>query len=139
MLTDNHFNLLYDKGVVEGPGYDFVRSGIAITDLQYRITPYLSLRTELQHLWTKQDHGNWIAALAEFGYSPHWSLYASDMIDYQYDHKAHYLNTGIGYSIDYIRISFGYGRQREGQICAGGICQRVPSYKGFNLKLNVNF
>jgi hypothetical protein len=132
-------NLLYDKSVVEGPGYDFVRSDIVITDLQYRITSFLSLRIELQHLWTKQDHGNWIAALSEFGYSPHWSIFASDMIDYQYDQKAHYLNTGIVYSIDYMRISFGYGRQREGQICAGGICQRVPSYKGFNLKLNVNF
>jgi hypothetical protein len=131
--------LLYDKGLIEGPGYDFVRSHILISDLQYRITSYFSLRTELQHLWTRQDHGNWVAALAEFGYAPHWSLFVSDMIDYQYNNKIHYTNTGIGYSIDYLRISFGYGRQREGQICAGGICQRVPSYKGFNLKLNVHF
>jgi len=135
-----YINLKYDKGVIEGPGYDFVKADIAVADLQFRLSDYLSLRTELQHLWTRQDHGNWIAGLSEFGYAPHLTLFVSDMTDYQYDlKKAHYLNAGIGYTMDYLRISIGYGRQREGQICAGGICQRVPSYKGFNLKLNVNF
>jgi hypothetical protein len=53
--------------------------------------------------------------------------------------KVHYYNTGISFSADYMRISAGYGRQREGQICAGGVCQRVPAYKGFNLKITANF
>jgi hypothetical protein len=134
-----YINIIYDKSVIEGPGYDLIKSHLAIADLKYRITSFLSIRGELQHLWTIQDHGNWAAALTEFGYSPHWILFCSDMIDYQYDQKVHYFNAGIGYNMDYLRITIGYGRQREGLICAGGICQRVPSYKGFNLKLNVNF
>ena len=116
-----------------------VKSDIAIADLRYMISSGLSLRTEIQHLWTKQDHGNWAAALAEVGYAPHWSFIVSDMVDYQYSQKVHYLNIGLGYSSNFARLSFGYGRQREGLVCAGGICQRVPSYKGFNLKLNINF
>jgi hypothetical protein len=94
----------------------------------------------LRHLWTKQDDGNWIAGLAEFGWAPHMSFYVSDMYDYRNETgKANYYNTGVSFSADYVRISAGYGRQREGQICAGGICQRVPAYKGFNLKVTANF
>ena len=134
-----YVNLMYDKKLLEAPVYDFVKSNIVIADLRYRISSVLSLRGELQHLWTKQDHGNWAAALAEIGYAPHWSLFVSDMTDYQWNQNVHYMNFGLGYSSNFARISFGYGRQREGLICVGGICQRVPSYKGFNLKLNVNF
>jgi hypothetical protein len=38
-----------------------------------------------------------------------------------------------------MRIAAGYGRQREGQICAGGVCQMIPAYRGFNLRITVNF
>ena len=88
----------------------------------------------------KQDDGNWIGGLAEFGWAPHISTFISDIYDYNNgSDKAHYYNTGLSFATDYIRVSAGYGRQREGQICAGGVCQRVPAYRGFNLKLTVNF
>jgi hypothetical protein len=133
-------NLRYDKSVVEGPAYDFVKATIVNTEFQYRITSLFSIRTEIQHLWTKQDKGNWLAGLMEIGYAPKWSLFISDMIDYNNGSgKAHYYNTGLAYSTENFRISGGYGRQREGQICAGGICQRVPAYRGFNLQLNASF
>lgn len=133
-------NIKYDKSVVEGPGYDFVKATIINSEFQFRITSLLSLRTEIQHLWTRQDKGNWVAGLAEFGYAPNWSIFISDMVDYKNDAgNTHYYNFGLNYSGESFRISTGYGRQREGQICAGGICQRVPAYKGFNLKLNISF
>jgi hypothetical protein len=132
--------LKYDKAVIEYPGADFVKAIILNAESQIRISTTFSLRTELQHLWTKQDDGNWIAGLAELGLAPHLSLFVSDMWNYRNEgDEAHYYNSGISFSTDYMRISTGYGRQREGVICAGGVCQRVPAYRGFNLKLTVNF
>jgi len=132
--------LQYNKSVIEYPGADFVKAIILNIESWIRFSTLFSLRTELQHLWTKQDDGNWIAGLAEFGRAPHLSLFISDIWDYQNEgNKAHYYNSGISFSTDYIRISAGYGRQREGLICAGGVCQRVPAYRGLNLRLTANF
>lgn len=132
--------LKYDKSVIEYPGADFVKAFILNLESQIRFSDIFSLRTELQHLWTKQDDGNWIGWLAEFGWAPHISSFISDVYDYQNGaDKAHYYNTGLSFTTGYIRVSAGYGRYREGQICAGGVCQRVPAYKGFNLKLTANF
>jgi hypothetical protein len=132
--------LQYNKSVIEFPGSDFVKAFIVNIESQIRFSGQFSLRTELQHLWTKQDEGNWIAGLAELGWAPQLSFFVSDMYDYVNNgSKTHYYNTGVSFSADYMRISAGYGRQREGVICAGGVCQRVPAYKGFNLKIAVNF
>lgn len=133
-------SLQYDKSVIEYPGADFVKAFIINLESQFRISERTSIRAELQHLWTKQDDGNWVAALAEFGFAPDLSVFISDMWDYQNEvNRAHYINSGVSYSKDYLRISAGYGRYREGLICAGGVCQRVPAYRGFNLRISVNF
>jgi hypothetical protein len=132
--------LQYDKSIIEFPGADFVKAIILNLESQIRISALFSLRTEIQHLWTRQDDGNWIAGLAELGWAPHLSLFVSDIWDYQNkENMAHYYNSGVNLSTDYMRISAGYGRHREGLICAGGVCQRVPAYRGFNLRLTVNF
>ncbi len=132
-------NIQYDKGALEAPIYDFVKSNIVVADISYKASRKLSLRGEVQHLWTKEDEGNWVAGLVEIGFAPYLNLYASNMVNYRYSNKASYYNVGLGYKNNYVRLSFGYGRQREGLICAGGICLKVPSYKGFNLKLDLNF
>jgi hypothetical protein len=132
--------LQYNKSVIEYPGADFVKAFIVNLESQFRISEVTSLRAELQHLWTKQDDGNWVSALAEFGLAPGLSIFVSDMWDYQNEtNSTHYVNSGVSFSKDYFRISGGYGRYREGLICAGGVCQRVPAYRGFNLRLTMNF
>jgi hypothetical protein len=132
--------LRYNKEALEYPGADFVEAFIPYAQAQIRISERFSLKAELQHLWTKQDDGNWLAGLAELGMAPHLSVFVSDMWNYGNEvDEVHYYNSGISVSTDYMRISAGYGRQREGLICAGGVCQRVPAFKGFNLKLTVNF
>lgn len=133
-------NLRYDKSAIEYPGADYIKATIVLLESQLRMSDLFSLRTELQHLWTKQDDGNWAAVLAELGFAPSLSIFISDMCDYQNENDmAHYISSGISFSKDLLRISTGYGRFREGLICAGGVCQRVPAYRGFNLKISVNF
>jgi hypothetical protein len=130
--------VLYNKGVIEG-GTETIRSKIALADIQYRVTRKISVRTEIQHLWTEDDHGNWLAVLAELNLAPAWSVYFSDMTDYQYVEQAHYFNGGISYRSNYFRLNISYGRNREGFICSGGVCRMVPAYKGFNIGISSSF
>lgn len=131
--------ILYNKGVIEGGSDEIIKSRIVISDILYRITRKLSVRTELQHLWTKQDHGNWVALLAEINMAPSWSVYFSDMTDYQYNEQAHYFNGGVSYSNNYFRVNIAYGRNREGFICSGGVCRLIPAYKGLNIGISSSF
>ena len=141
-----YLNLQYNKALIEAPVYDFVKSNIIIADLHYKFSDKYSLRTEIQQLFTKQDEGNWSAFLAEFGIAPHFSFFVSEMISSKKDHngsninpKGGYYNIGAGYKSNRVRFALGFGRQREGLLCSGGICQRVPSYKGFNLRMDLIF
>ncbi len=141
-----YINLQYNKTLIEAPVYDFIKSNTIIADLHFRFSDKFSLRTEIQQLFTKQDEGNWSAILAEVGVAPHLSFYVSEMISSNRDlygsnrgPRGGYYNVGAGYKTNRMRFALGFGRQREGLLCSGGICQRVPSYKGFNLRLDVNF
>jgi len=132
--------LRYNKDALEFPGADFVKAFIPYAEIRIRFSSRLSLKTELQHLWTRQDDGNWAGGVAEFAFAPHLSIFVSDMWNYGNPVvPVHYYNSGISVSTDYFRVSAGYGRHREGLICAGGVCQRVPAYRGFNLNFAVNF
>jgi hypothetical protein len=61
------------------------------------------------------------------------------MTDYNYAQREDYMNAGVGYNSKFGDISIGYGKQKEGLVCAGGVCRRVPAYKGFEIKFNMNF
>jgi hypothetical protein len=132
-------NTYFNKGVVEGGGSEIVKSNAAIADIQYRFTRKLSFRTEIEHLWTADDQGNWAAIKGELSYSPFLSVFASDMTNYQYNDQVHYFSFGTSLSFDNARVSIGYGRNREGYICSGGICRKIPAYKGFNLSITTSF
>lgn len=118
---------------------ELVNTNTLVADLRYKISTLLSLNTQIQHLWTSDDHKNWAAVVMQLGFAPHWRVYFSDMTDYQYSNKQHYLNAGVGYSTKKANISVGYGKQKEGMVCAGGICQWVPAYKGADFKVYINF
>ena len=113
-------------------------SNIFVADLLYKWTPTFSTRLELQYLTTHEDKKDWMAALLEVNFAPHWSVWASDM----YNHgmtKVHYYNAGVGFSMSNLRVSAGYGRYKAGYICSGGVCRRIPSYTGANISLTASF
>lgn len=134
-----YINLRYNKALIEAPVYEMINSQIIIADLNFKLSEKVSLRSELQQLFTNQDEGNWSALLVELGFAPHLTLFASEMFNYSGAPDWGYYNFGAGYKRNRFRLSFGFGRQREGLMCSGGICLRVPSYKGFNLRMDVNF
>ena len=122
--------------------YPTIYSQIGIADVTYNVTKKLSLRWELQGLWTKQDNGNWAAGLMEVTISPKWFFNISDQWNYGNSvasQQLHYYNVGAGFIYNTSRIQLSYGRQREGIICVGGVCRYVPKSSGFTLTLTSSF
>lgn len=122
----------------EGRNKTVYLSNIFVADLLYKFTETFSTRLELQYLVTFEDKKDWMAALVEVNFAPHWSIYASDM----YNHGStgiHYYNGGVSYSKSRTRVALGYGRYRAGKICSGGVCKTIPAYTGANLSITTSF
>ena len=114
------------------------KTNIFVADMLYKWTPTLSTRLELQYLLSKDDDKDWMAALAEVNFAPHWSIYVSDM----YNHgktNVHYYNGGVSYTKSRTRIQLSYGRNRAGVVCSGGVCRNIPAYTGANLMITTSF
>ena len=115
-------------------------SNIIVADLLYKWTSRFSTRMELQYLTTHEGTRDWMAALLEVSFAPHWSVWASDM----YNHgnslrKMHYYNVGVSYTKGRTRVAAGYGRYKDGYICSGGVCRIIPQYTGANLTVTTSF
>jgi hypothetical protein len=147
-------NIVYDKDILENEGvphYGKIYSTAAIADVTYSITNTNSIRLELQHLWATQDStlhvpdnisGNWVMALLEYTIAPKW--YFTIMDEYNYgndfeDRQLHYFSAGVTYVHQSTRIALGYGRQRGGILCVGGVCREVPSSNGVTISLSSSF
>jgi hypothetical protein len=147
-------NTIYDKDIVENDGlpeFGKVYATAAILELQYKFTSKNTLRMEFQHLWSIQDstlltpnnmNGNWLMALAEYTTAPNWFISLYDEYNYgnQFeDYKLHYLNAAVAFITGGTRVSVGYGRQRGGLLCVGGICRQVPASLGATLSITSAF
>ena len=119
-----------------GKGTELWNSHTVVADLTYKFDRKNSLRLELQHLATKQDHKNWAAALLEYSFAPRWSVSIQDMWNYG-DTKTHYINGSVSYSYSKVRAQLNFGRFKEGYQCSGGVCRVTPAYTGVNLSLIV--
>lgn len=119
-----------------------IYSNIGIVDLSYLIKKNHTLRAEIQYLHTKQDRGSWATLLAEYSAGKHW--FGAFLDDYNFGNanknlRVHYPSLTIGYRKNTTRISVGYGRQRAGVICVGGVCRLTPATNGLNISLSSSF
>lgn len=136
-------NQVYNKDVVQGePGAETIYSNIALAELTYRPKAESSIRMEIQHLSTRQDKGNWMMGLLEYGMGEHWMFSVQDMYNYGneiYSQRFHYYNAGIIYIKNATRVQLGYGKQRAGIMCVGGVCRYVPALSGATLSITSSF
>lgn len=119
-----------------------IYSHIGVLDVAYKINKKHSIRTELQHLWTEQDKGNWATGIIEYTISPKWFFAILDQYNYGNSHKEdriHYLLGSVGYIHHSTRISANFGKQRAGIFCIGGICRPVPASNGVTLTFTTSF
>ncbi len=135
--------VIYNKDVIQGtPGYGIIYSNIAIAELSWKINSKKNLRTELQNLYTKEDQQSWAVLLAELTFVPHWFVAAFDEYNYGNDiadQRIHYYTGQLGYTKNTNRITIGYGRQRAGILCVGGVCRNVPASDGITLSMTSSF
>lgn len=139
----------YNKDVIEGrDGFGHVYSHSVVLETIWKITNKKTLRSELQHLFTEQDQQSWALALVEYTIAPKWSIAAFDEYNYgnkhqdiygNYDGRLHYYTATVAFTQNANRFSIGYGRQRAGILCVGGVCRNVPASSGFSLSVSSTF
>ncbi|MBS1944204.1 MAG: hypothetical protein JST98_03150 [Bacteroidetes bacterium] len=142
-LALTYINLVYDIATVQGKaGKPVIYADMFILEGLHNFNDKNSIRFELQHLSTKQDHGNWATALAELTFSPHWFVAALDQYNYGGSvdtEQIHYPIGSVGYIRGGSRFSFSYGRQRAGIFCVGGVCRVVPAANGLTASITTTF
>lgn len=132
----------YNSDVIEGHTDGMFYSHIGIADLTWKITPTKAIRLEMQHLLTAQDEGNWGLAMLEYSIAPKWFFAITDNYNYgntDSERRIHYYNVGFGFNKNSSRISFSYGKQREGIVCVGGVCRNVPASNGLLVSITSSF
>jgi len=149
-----YLNIIYDRDVMENEGaplYGKVFQNVLILDFQYMFENDHSVRTEFQHSWSVQDsamlspdnmNGNWAHLLVEYTIAPHWYITVYDQYNYgndDIDRQLHYINGSVAFLTGTTRIQLGYGSQRGGIICVGGICRAVPAANGVFMSVTSSF
>jgi hypothetical protein len=137
----------YNKDVIQEPGFPPIYSSIYVVDVTYRLKGESTIRVEAQNLNTKEDKKDWAQLLVEYTINSHWFVAAMDQYNYgntktdadgNYE-RYHYYNFNVGFNKNANRITLGYGRQRAGIFCVGGICRTVPASNGLLLTITSSF
>jgi len=134
-------NLIYNSYVLrKGHGKVYANTGIA--DIIYKINDKNALHIEIAGIFTKQDLGNWAMLQVEYSVAPKWFFSVSDQYNYGNEDatkKIHYYNCAFAFAKGGNRLQIGYGKQRQGIMCVGGVCRNVPASNGFILSVSSSF
>ena len=117
---------------IEGE-YGLVRSGIAVLDARVQINNNVSMRGELQYLYTPHYTGQWVFALYELSLYHHWTLSGQWMYNIGGTSEAtneHFYTAGLTFNYNAHRAMLGYTKTRDGYNCSGGVCRYVPKMEG---------
>lgn len=130
----------YDK-IFGNHNIGMVTANTFILEGQWKMAKKAQLRWELQYLTTRQDKGDWMAALVEVSFAPHWMITLTDTYNNgnKNGKKLNYYSAMLTYNYRANRFSLSFGRTREGFDCSGGVCRLVPATKGFHLTYNYTF
>ena len=140
-LIGTYINTEYNSEAIVGYSYHgMIYSDIFVLETQYKIKSKHSIRTEIQHLSTKQHEGNWVMGLAEYTISPHYFFAVQNLYNYgNTDKKLSYPTVSAGYNKGTSRFALSYGKQRAGIFCVGGVCRNVPASNGLSLNITSSF
>ena len=128
----------YNKQVIEGKG-DLIRAGIGVVEAKYALNKKVQMRGEVQYMYTKQDEGQWVAALYELSLWRQLVISGQWMYNIGYANEAtneHYYTVAATYTHGAHRVMAGYTKTRAGFNCSGGVCRYVPKQEGVSLTYN---
>ena len=138
-------HLIYNFDVIEEgieDDHNMYTVDVGVADVTYKFTRRNALRLELQYLSTRQDSGDWVAASLEYTIAPKWFFNIRDEFNFnnpQSNNTYHYYNVAMGYTQGSNRIQLAYGLQREGILCVGGVCRKVPAASGLTITIFSSF
>ena len=134
---------------VEGEPSALFHNNIVVADVAWRVNKKHSLRFEGE--WMGSDShrdvaaghtdprlGDWLMGLVEWNLGSKWFVSVSDQLAYN-DGKGNYYNVSVGYTSGATRLQAGYGKQRRGMLCIGGVCREVPASNGLTISLTTSF
>lgn len=136
--------------VVENEPGSLHHNNIVVADVLWKVNKKHSLRLEAEWLGSDSHYdasdpehndrraGDWVMGLVEWNIGSHWFLSASDQYAY-HDGTGNYYNVAVGYTHGATRLQVGYGKQREGLLCIGGVCRTVPASNGLTFGLTTSF
>ena len=135
--------------VVEGHEPDLYHTHVVVGDVSWRVSKKHSLRFEAEWMGSDSKYdpaeghtdrraGDWVMGLVEWNIGSHWFVSASDQYAYN-DGIGNYYNLSAGYNLGATRLQVGYGKQREGLLCIGGVCRQVPAANGLTFSLTTSF
>jgi hypothetical protein len=135
-LNNDVLKITSEKGIIQ--------SHIGVLDVQYKINRKNSIRAELQGLWTvdNKDRGAWASALVEYTFSPSWffsAVFQSNYGNPNPEDRINYPMVFVGHIWGATRLQVGYGRQKEGLFCVGGVCRFVPASNGLTVSFTQSF
>lgn len=134
---------------VEGEEPDLYHNHIVVGDLHWRVNKKHTLHFKAEWMGSDsyydpaQGHtdrraGDWVMGFVEWNIGKHWFLSASDQYAYN-DGVGNYPSVTVGYTHGTTRLQIGYGKQREGLLCIGGVCRRVPASNGLLFGMSTSF
>lgn len=148
-LTATYAYQVFNPVVENEPG-SLHHNNIVVADVLWKVSKGHTLRFEGE--WMESDSyydasdpahndrraGDWIMGLVEWNIGTHWFITASDQYAYN-DGVGNYYNFTLGYTHGATRLQVGYGKQREGLLCIGGVCRVVPASNGLTFSLTTSF
>jgi len=163
-LKLSYFNITLNNDVakVTGDAHGLIKTHIGVAEVGYKFNRKHSLRTELQALLIENDDhgdiadkGNWATVLVEYNVSPHWffsildqwNLPSTRLTEIYPESEGfnpektgvHYTYYSVGYIQGATRFTVGYGKQRAGLFCVGGVCRFVPASNGLTFSFTHSF
>lgn len=131
--------------VMENEQGDIHYNNVVVADYTYKLNNKNVIRGELQWLKSNIEYfdedkrsGDWLMALVEWNFTSAFFVSVSDQYNYN-GSKNHYYNVSIGYTHNTTRFQLGYGKQRKGLLCIGGVCREVPASNGLTFSLTSSF
>ncbi|HLP21929.1 MAG TPA: DUF6029 family protein [Chitinophagales bacterium] len=134
----------YNKFLYRKEGEHEIDAYSPFVEFGYKINKKHSLRVEVQYQHVMKDYGQWIYALIEYNFAPHFSFAVSDMWNFDPNpdinpNANHYYSVFAGYTLGPHRFTLSYVKQVEGIVCTGGVCRIEPAFSGVKIGVNSTF
>lgn len=133
--------------ITEGHAGHLHHNNVVVADYTYKINKKNVIRFEAEWMGSDSQYdknvddkraGDWIMGLVEYNFTSAFFVSLSDQYAYK-DGVGNYPSINLGYTKGATRLQVGYGKQREGIVCIGGVCRQVPASNGLTFSLTTSF